>query len=216
MKAVNYDSNGDATDWMLHEHNIVAFNPEVGSDQKYADTFYVQKDKIHQVVSDFHPSVKFFMEMHRTQFELTSKKVEKNSFKFSLLNKGLATLYNADWSLNLKGAKGQDLKINSVKISLSDEEKTTRRRLSPVKSRQMTSTRTAADKSEYDFGMKGDLKRRFYLNFSVNSEKALQAGMSYELVVKNVEGVELAKFKAKLSDKFVKRVLKKKTNWLKN
>jgi hypothetical protein len=75
QKAVSYDSNGDSSDWMLYTHDIVALNPEVGNDTTYGDTFYIAdtKKNLPKVVRDFHPTVKYFMEMHRTRFAVASQ-----------------------------------------------------------------------------------------------------------------------------------------------
>jgi len=197
QKAVQYDSNGDSSDWMLHSHDIVAFNPEVGNDTTYGDQFYVPEAKISKVVSDFYPSVKFFMEMHKTQLTFTGQKKDGNSLKISLVNKGLATLFNAQWSLKLRGVKGQDLKISSVQLMLTDEERSTRRRLNKSSSHNMALKSQTADKSEYVFGMNGDLRRRFYLNFSVYTNKALPENLNWELLIRNSKGAELVKFQAK-------------------
>jgi hypothetical protein len=51
---------------MLGEHNIVAMSPEVGTDSKNSEKFYLNKGYIAKVVSDFYPTVKYFICMHQS------------------------------------------------------------------------------------------------------------------------------------------------------
>lgn len=44
---IKYQANGEASDWMLNEHQIMAFSPEIGNDNKAAsDHFYLTKANI--------------------------------------------------------------------------------------------------------------------------------------------------------------------------
>lgn len=47
---VGYSTNGEATDWMFGEKEIIAFSPELGSVIDEANTFYCPKDLIFDVI----------------------------------------------------------------------------------------------------------------------------------------------------------------------
>ena len=40
--AIKYDANGEASDWMLGQHGIVALSPELGTSFKKTDTFIIK------------------------------------------------------------------------------------------------------------------------------------------------------------------------------
>lgn len=65
METVKYTANGEASDWMLEKHNIMAFSPEVGSDSKDSDTFYVEKSKISEVIEKFYPTILCWIQNHK-------------------------------------------------------------------------------------------------------------------------------------------------------
>ena len=49
MNTINYYANGEASDWMLHEKGIIAFSPELGSDEQHGENsqaFYVSRSSI--------------------------------------------------------------------------------------------------------------------------------------------------------------------------
>jgi hypothetical protein len=125
QKAVSYDSNGDSSDWMLNAHDIVALNPEVGNDTLYGDTFYISdtKKNLPMVVRDFHPTVKYFMEMHRTRLAVGPQGKGKGWLKIFVVNKGLASLYGAKFELKLSSDSGKDFQISSVGLEMKDAER---------------------------------------------------------------------------------------------
>ena len=43
---VFYTANGEASDWMLGEHGIIAFSPELGIDDYRSDSFYIQNQNV--------------------------------------------------------------------------------------------------------------------------------------------------------------------------
>lgn len=48
MKTIKYEANGEASDWMLAEHNILAFSPELGNGDYRSDQFFIEEyDVIH-------------------------------------------------------------------------------------------------------------------------------------------------------------------------
>ena len=52
IETVNYSTDGEGSDWMLGEHKIVAFSPELGSFNPLAQTFFLPKDLIYEVIED--------------------------------------------------------------------------------------------------------------------------------------------------------------------
>jgi hypothetical protein len=46
LQTIGYTANGEASDWMLHEHGIYAMSPELGTDDERSEHFYI---------SDFNP-----------------------------------------------------------------------------------------------------------------------------------------------------------------
>jgi hypothetical protein len=55
MNTIGYEANGEASDWMLHEKNIIAFSVELGSDKKHSENdekFYVAKNSILHVLNE--------------------------------------------------------------------------------------------------------------------------------------------------------------------
>ena len=48
---VNYQSYGEASDYMLGKHSIFAFSPELGSGSKTSDDFIISKNDIDEVLA---------------------------------------------------------------------------------------------------------------------------------------------------------------------
>lgn len=44
--AIQYDANGEASDWMLGEHGIVAISPELGTNNKQSDHFVLTNETL--------------------------------------------------------------------------------------------------------------------------------------------------------------------------
>lgn len=40
MSTIGYEANGEASDWMLHEKNIISFSVELGSDKAHSENDY--------------------------------------------------------------------------------------------------------------------------------------------------------------------------------
>ena len=51
ISMVNYQSFGEASDWMLGAHKIVAFSPELGTDQKETETFFPNEKYIKEIIN---------------------------------------------------------------------------------------------------------------------------------------------------------------------
>lgn len=50
IEMVGYQTDGEASDWMLGERGIVAFSPELGSFNPDAQTFFLPKNLIFEVI----------------------------------------------------------------------------------------------------------------------------------------------------------------------
>lgn len=95
IETVKYSTDGEGSDWMLGEHKIVAFSPELGSFNDQAQTFFLPKDLIFEVIQENYKVIDLFIK--RNNFELTELVYginSKNEFTLGFTNKGLANLYN--------------------------------------------------------------------------------------------------------------------------
>ena len=55
MQTIEYQANGETSDWMLHERGIIAMSPELGSDSKHHEddqTFYANKASILHILGE--------------------------------------------------------------------------------------------------------------------------------------------------------------------
>lgn len=75
-KAINYIANGEASDWMIHFHDILAYSPEIGNHDKFSNHFYVSDTKKHlpTIVKDFYPTIRYFIDMHKIRIDVKSHK----------------------------------------------------------------------------------------------------------------------------------------------
>lgn len=211
QSTIEYQANGEASDWMLDIHNIIAFSPEVGSDAKYSDHFYLQKNQIPIVVSKFYPTVKFFIGMHKTNLILKgTKKIKKIKLKISqkitkanivriiVFNKGLSTSENVNIGLTISANQSQAniFQMNFYKLNeeLDDE------RLDHQNSRKMVIKKSGGQISGK---LRGALERRKYLVFDVIYSGDLPQNSLFTIVVQNSGRVELDRLVGKLNkDRF--------------
>lgn len=50
-EAIKYEANGEASDWMLGVHGILALSPELGILNPKSDEFFIEKaDILHEVI----------------------------------------------------------------------------------------------------------------------------------------------------------------------
>jgi len=68
IETVDYSTDGEGSDWMLGEHKIVAFSPELGSFNEHAQTFFLPRDLIYEVIQENYKVVELFI--RRNNFEL--------------------------------------------------------------------------------------------------------------------------------------------------
>lgn len=94
IETVDYSTDGEGSDWMLGEHKIVAFSPELGSFNKKAQTFFLPKDLINEVIQENYKVIDLFIK--RNNFEIKDPYYginSRNEFKITFTNKGLASIY---------------------------------------------------------------------------------------------------------------------------
>jgi hypothetical protein len=121
-KAINYIANGEASDWMLHYHDIIAYSPEIGNHDKFSSHFYVAdlKKNLPKIVKDFYPTIRFFVDMHKISFVLKKQTRQGNQLQIQLFYPGLTILKNSSIGFSLKNSNS-DIKIQKMTIDLSDK-----------------------------------------------------------------------------------------------
>lgn len=95
IEMVDYATDGEASDWMLGEHNIIAFSPELGSNNSQAKDFYIRKDVIVDVIEENFKVIDLFLK--RNEFQLNNLSYgfdNKKRFFIEFENMGLANIYN--------------------------------------------------------------------------------------------------------------------------
>ena len=62
-QTLGYRAPGTASDWMLAELNVIAITPELGTERKWSEGFYLNsKAAIEDVVTQNYPWMKFSFE----------------------------------------------------------------------------------------------------------------------------------------------------------
>lgn len=142
IKTVGYSTDGEGSDWMFGEKEIVAFSPELGSSSGKAESFYVAKEVIFEVIQENYKIVDLFMQRNTFIVQQESYSIGKNNFlNLSFKNAGLSMLYDStiilecDSSLILSIAKvhfrNQYEDFTEIAYETGGEEKNKRLILSP-------------------------------------------------------------------------------------
>ncbi len=100
VEMVNYSTDGEASDWMLGEYNIIAFSPELGSKNELANSFYIQKDLIVDVIDENYKVIDLFLK--RNEFKMRKLKYgfnNKNELTVEFENMGLSNIFNPNFIL---------------------------------------------------------------------------------------------------------------------
>lgn len=132
IEMVGYATDGEASDWMLGEHKIVAFSPELGSFNEAAQTFFLPKDLIFDVIEENYKVVELFMK--RNNFELKNLIYginNKNELTVSFINNGLANIFKPRFvltsensellrSINQVTARYEDGNYTEININQND------------------------------------------------------------------------------------------------
>lgn len=69
---IGYSADGEASDWMLAEHNILSMSPELGTNSKESETFFINKtEELKTVVFTNYPWVFKTMSLIFPQIEVS-------------------------------------------------------------------------------------------------------------------------------------------------
>lgn len=138
IESVGYFTDGEASDWMLGEHQILAFSPELGSKHSKAQTFFIPKNLIFSVIKENYSVIELFLAENTFRpsgliFGFDNQKKLRVNFQ----NEGVATLFEpiitlrtnlASFSETLKSVTGRtregltftsDFKTNFDSVSFS-------------------------------------------------------------------------------------------------
>ncbi len=58
---IQYIANGEASDWMLGEHNIISMSPELGTTDSFSQTFFPEKEHISYIVNNNYKAIDLFL-----------------------------------------------------------------------------------------------------------------------------------------------------------
>lgn len=95
IEMVNYIAKGEASDWLLGEHGIISYSPELGYSNNKFDSFFIHKNLINKALDENFEVVKSMME--KTIFNIsTIRYYFDNSLNFviELDNQSLGKLFN--------------------------------------------------------------------------------------------------------------------------
>ena len=126
IESVGYFTDGEASDWMLGDHQIFSFSPELGSKNPAANTFFIPKNLIFSVILENYSVIDLFLKENTFR---PSEHVygfnSQNLFHFSFTNEGIATLYqptftfitgSTDFTSGLKSISGKSREGNIFDI----------------------------------------------------------------------------------------------------
>lgn len=174
---IEYMADGEASDWMLHEHNIVSLSPEIGNDDKESETFWLRKGVIPNVLKSYYPTVEYFIKMHK--IKLIDEKVhfDGKNVRISVFNAGLSNLANIKVEIVLF-ANPAKIKLKSIDCYTSEEHKGTI---------GVTDKRSMEIKNYENKKVVGTLdtfiKRRSYMIFEFKVARFLSGSESYKINV---------------------------------
>lgn len=94
IETVNYSTDGEASDWMLGEHGIISFSPELGSFNPKAQDFIIPKNLIYDVIQENFKVINLFLEKNSVVIKDVVYGFDNNGvFSLSFTNAGLANIY---------------------------------------------------------------------------------------------------------------------------
>lgn len=97
IQMVGYSSSGEASDWMFGEKGIISLSPELGSNNKQAQTFYCPRDLIFDVIQENYKVVDLFLQ--KNTFDVTDVQygiMNDKTLKVELFNSGLTSLLDPE------------------------------------------------------------------------------------------------------------------------
>lgn len=100
IEMVDYKTDGEATDWMFGEKEIIAFSPELGSKNPDAQTFFCPKDLIFEVIQENYKVVDLFLSKNVFNLSDLSYYIsDQNKLVISFHNSGLTHIFNSKFKL---------------------------------------------------------------------------------------------------------------------
>lgn len=119
IEMVNYSTDGEASDWMLGEKQIISFSPELGSFNPKAQSFFIPKDLIFEVIQENYKVINLFL--NRNVFEMTDLQYGYNNQKVMFVNfknSGLSNIYNSKIRIS---SKNKDFLKNINEINFGNQ-----------------------------------------------------------------------------------------------
>lgn len=127
IKTVQYATDGEASDWMLGEHGIVAFSPELGSQNPLAQSFFIPKNLINEVIHENFSVIRLFLQKNVFRPDGFWFAFD-NKWRLSLgfRNSGLTTLFDPIFKIRSENLKFLDA-ISIVRSLNADLDESTPR-----------------------------------------------------------------------------------------
>lgn len=100
---LGYFSEGEVSDWMLGEENIIAFSPEIGTNDKDAQQFIIPKALIYKSYKEFSNVMKLLL--NRNKFDVKHFSYEFNNlgkFMMNFKNNAVASVFNPKITLTFE------------------------------------------------------------------------------------------------------------------
>lgn len=120
QETIKYTANGEASDWMLGEHGIIALSPELGDDLLSDDAFFPSKDAILRVLKFQYPVVDLFLQNNRaiiSEVTFGFLKTQLNSLNNEIHDEHLQENHASMFSISFLNAGILD--VHDVKIVLN-------------------------------------------------------------------------------------------------
>ena len=116
---VDYQTDGEGSDYMLAEFNILSFSPELGLNDNRSNTFYPDKNMISPIIYHNYEVVELFLsqvEPSIEEFDYSYKKGEEILILFR--NNGIADIFELSFEINSNSKEG----LNCVeRITITDQ-----------------------------------------------------------------------------------------------
>ena len=190
FETVGYAASGEGSDWMLGEHKIVAFSPELGSKNPEMNVFWAPKNLIYEGIMENYQIIKLFLEMNI--FDLVNLSFgfdNKDKMFLGFENHGLAELFDAVFIIESDNRDFIEL-LKCVKIEIRSGE-ILKMKLEKLNAFQVS---VSAEKM-YKLS-----KNRLVFGF-LNS-KMSQTNFKLNILLKSASGVLVSEFVMVFEDRF--------------
>ena len=188
IETVGYSTDGEGSDWMLGEHNIISFSPELGSFNEAAQTFILPKDLIYSVIEENYKVIKLFMKRNNFELEkLTTSINNRKEFNISFVNRGLANIFSPYITIT---SPNEDFLSGITEATIHNEE-------ADNTVVQINKENYHADKSITIQLTKINRLKKFTLSLKVSDPKLLQTSISLSAEIFMANRDSISKFEAK-------------------